>query len=594
MDSIHATLRPLDLPQHTLEVMLELPADLMATGPVLAIPAWTPGSYLVRDHARFVDRVALVDASGTRHPVSKLDKQRWALPVLEGSARLSYRLYANELSVRTNHADPRHAHLVGAATFLFPEAEPHRSWRLTFEGWPEGWRVATPLDAADGAYLAEDRDTLVDTPFELGTFRLHAWEQEGVHLALALTGESCADETRIAEGIRRIVDVSADLFGGLPFRRYLFLLTFNPGSSGGLEHRTSTSLLADPHAFEGPEGYHDLMTLVAHEFFHVWSVKRMRPAELVPLDYRGEQPTRLLWFFEGLTNFMQYGLAGSAGVLPWSWTVRELASFWTDFTTRAGRLEQSLEEASFDAWIRTYKPTEASTNTGVSYYGKGTVVGWLMDAQLRLASEGKTGLQDYFRLLWSRHGDGPVRDEDLRVAFRDLGGDPEPLWRAWIQGTEELDPAPIEQAYGLELQRLAPWELLDGERAQDEAFSMRARLWTGIVWDGSGARIRSVIPGSPACLAGLTYGMEVIAVQGWRTSAASEAQARLGDGVLGQSMSVLAADRGRVAEYRLVLAENPARITRVVSAKEPSEAQRRAFLGWTGLEHPACRRRILR
>lgn len=594
MEPICALLRPLDLPLHTLEVELVLPADIMAQGPVLAMPAWTPGSYLVRDHARFVDRVRLVDADGNRHPVSKLDKQRWALPALQGRARLTYRLYANELSVRTNHADERHAHLVGAATFLHPESQTQRPWHLRFEGWPEGWRVATPLDLDGGSYRAEHFDALVDTPFEVGTFGLHAWEQDGVQLALAITGASCADPTRIVDMVRRIVDAGADLFGGLPFNRYLFLLTFSPGASGGLEHRASTSLLADPHAFDSPEGYHDLATLVAHEFFHAWSVKRLRPADLEPLDYRGEQPTRLLWFFEGVTNFMQYSLAGSAGVLPWSWMARELAGFWTDFTTRAGRLEQSLEEASFDAWIRTYKPTEASSNTSVSYYGKGALVGWLMDAQLRLASAGRRGLPELFRLLWSRHGDAPVDDAALRNAFRDLGGDPEPLWRDWIQGTTELDPGPLETAYGLELQRPAPWELLDAERAQDACFVDRARLWTGIVWDSAGPRIRSVAPDSPAARAGLSYGMEVLAVGGWRTATAAEAQARFADGAIGVPVAVMAADRGWVTERVVTPEENPVRITRIVPVKEPTEAQRRAFTGWTGLEHPASRRRRLR
>ncbi len=592
LDPIHATLRPLSLAQHELEVELALPAELTAQGPVMALPAWTPGSYLVRDYARFLDRLCLVDAKGVSHPVEKLDKQRWKLPVLKGGARLRYRLFCNELTVRTNHMDATHAHLVGAATFLYPEAEPERPFRVGFEGFPKGWKTASSLPKSGKCYCAKNHDTLVDSPFELGTFRLHTWRSGGADFAFAITGEHPGDEARIVEATAHMVETCRGIFGDFPFDRYLFLLTFSPGLRGGLEHRDCTSLLADPFRLDTPDGYGELYLLIAHEFFHVWNVKRLRAPELGPFDYSRENCTRLLWFHEGFTSFMQYVIALKTGVVTWPWVAGKLGAAWTDNTTRAGRLEQSLETSSWDAWIRHYKPTEFSANSTVSYYEKGALIAWMMDARIRLGSRGKHGLESLFARLWKRVGDGFVTDVMLRETFEALSGEaPEGFWGPWIQGVEELDASSIERAYGLHFETRAPWERLSEEDAQNPVTLARAKGYSGLSFGNGSPSIQNVVPDSPAAEAGLSYGHEILAVNGWRTSTAIEVQKRLGEvGVDGEA-EVLAADRGRVRTHRFRFVENPTRSVRIILDPKAKASQRAAFRMLTGTKHTAAQRK---
>jgi predicted metalloprotease with PDZ domain len=591
--AIRFTVRPLDLPLHEVEVEMSLPAEAVKSGAVAALPSWTPGSYLVRDYARFLDRVVLRDSRGNAIPIAKLDKQRWSIPALEAGGTLSYRLYCNDLTVRTNHADAVHAHLVGSASFLYLEGQQNRSCEVRFVGWPQDWRVATGLKKQGVTFLAKDHDELVDSPFELGTFRLHEWTCGKAAFEFAITGEHCGDESRILEGTKRIVEVCGKMFGGFPFDRYVFLLTFSPGARGGLEHRDSTSLLADPFGLDKPDGYYDLFTLIAHEFFHAWNVKRLRASELGPFDYSKENMTKLLWFHEGFTSFIQYSLVLKAGVAPWSWVARKLASTWTDNTTRHGRHEQNLEESSFDAWIRFYKPTEFSTNSTVSYYEKGSLIAWMMDAKFRLATGGKSGVDDYFRLLWKKFGDGHITDADLKEAYRTLSGeDPGPFWQRYIAGVAEPDAEPIERAYGLKLARLAPWEALTAEDAKDPETLARARVYTGLSFLGESASILNVVPGSPAAKAGMAYNEEVLAVNGWRTHSAMEITRRLGDRKIGDTVEVITTDRGRVKRCRLVVEENPQRITRIVPQPKASTAQKNAFKDWTGQPFPVVKSRM--
>lgn len=582
-----AVIRPLALAQHEVEVEIHLPKEAVVEPTVMTLPAWTPGSYLVRDYARLLDRLRLTDARGRELPVLKLDKQSWQLPALPAGGVLRYRLFCNDLTVRTNHVDATHAQLVGAATFLYSEAEPQRPWEVRFEGFPEGWGVATALPLVKGAFLAPDHDTLVDSPFELGRFTLHAWKQDGVRYEFAVTGERRIDEDRLVDGTKRLIDVCHRLFGGAPFTRYAFLLTFSPGARGGLEHRDCTSLLADPHRMDTPEGWHDLFMLIGHEFFHAWNVKRLRAPELGPFHYAGETYTRLLWFHEGFTSLLQYVLVLKAGLVPWPFVAGRLSQLWTEDANRAGRLEQSLEESSFDAWIRFYRPNEFSANSTVSYYDRGALVAWMLDARIRLATRRKAGLEDLFRLLWERHGDGPVADGEIRAAVAELTGkDPAPFWKGWIQGREALVAKDLEAAYGLVFEVRAPWELLPAGEREDPVAVARAKAWTGLVV-GADGRVQNVVPGSPAAEAGLTYGMEVLAVDGWRTATGVEVTKRLSEVGTGRSAQVLASHRGRVATHRVKVAVNPQRTLRVVADPKATPAQRAAFLAFTGLPHPA-------
>ena len=584
---IRATVRPLDLAQHLFEVELVIPAEALREGAVAALAAWTPGSYLVRDYARFLDRVRL--ASGFQEtPLDKLGKQTWRLPAARQELTLRYRVYGNELTVRTNHVDASHAQILPAATFLYLEGQLERPYEVRFEGFPEAWKVASALPRAQGAYRASNFDTLVDSPFELGTFRSRSFKTGGASFELVFTGLHNGDEGRIAEATQKIVEVEGALFGGFPFNRYVFLFTFAPRLRGGLEHRDCTSLISDSAAFDKPEGYYALYQLVAHEFFHAWNVKRLHDVVLGPFDYSRENPTKLLWFHEGLTSYMEHVLVLRAGVVPWSHTAQELARGWSEQTQRPGRREQSLEESSFDAWIRLYKPHEFSANSSVSYYEKGELVGWLMDAELRAGSRGQVGLPDLFALLWSRHGEAGLTDVDLRRAFAELSGrDAGPFWDAWISGRAELDATPLEQVFGLVLEARAPWENLSLQEQGDPDALRRAQAWTGLVLGANGPLVQNVLPGSPAAEGGLSFGMEILAVDGWRTNTSAEALRWLAQPGPGAVVRVLAAERGRVFEATFQVGLSPERSHRLVPAAKVGPAQRDTFAATFGQPHPA-------
>ena len=584
---VRAVLRPLDLAQHQVEVELDFPAEAVADGAIAALAAWTPGSYLVRDYARFVDRVRLVDGAKER-PLEKLDKQRWQLPASPKGLRVRYRVYGNDLTVRTNHLDATHAQIIPAATFLYLEGQLDRPVEVRFEGFPAGWQVASALSQTEGACFAADFDTLVDSPFELGTFRSRSFTSDGTAFELAFSGSHNGDEGRIAEATQKIVAAAAAIFGGFPFQRYLFLLTFAPRLRGGLEHKDCTSLIADSHAFDKPQGYYALFQLIAHEFFHVWNVKRLHDPVLGPFDYGRENPTKLLWFHEGLTAYMEHVLVLRAGVVPWSHTARELARTWSEQAQRPGRQEQSLEEASFDTWIRLYKPHEFSPNSSVSYYDKGELVAWLMDAAIREGSEGKAGLADLFALLWTRHGDQGLSDADIRAGFHELSGkNPAPFWNAYISGRAELDGALLRRALGLVLQAEAPGENLSAEELEDPSALRRAQAWTGLELGANGPIVQNVQPGSPAALAGLSFGMEILAVDGWRTATAADVRRGLAQSGAGGKATVLAADRGRVFEVTVPVQESPERTYRLRPDPKAGPAQRTAFAATYGQPFPS-------
>jgi predicted metalloprotease with PDZ domain len=584
---IRAILRPLDLAQHLFEVELVFPAEALAQGAVAALPAWTPGSYLVRDYARFVDRVRTLDGR-KEHPLEKLDKQRWQLPASRRDLRLRYRVYGNDLTVRTNHVDTTHAQIIPAATFLYLEGQLERPVEVRFEGFPSAWQVASALPQREGAFVARDFDTLVDSPFELGTFRSRSFRSGGATFELVFTGEHDGDEARLTVATQKIVAAAGAIFGGFPFQRYLFLITFSPGLRGGLEHRDCTSLIADSHAFDRLEGTYALYQLVAHEFFHAWNVKRLHDPALGPFDYSRENPTRLLWFHEGLTSYMEHVLVLRAGVVPWSHTAKELARCWSEQVQRPGRLEQSLEEASWDAWIRHYKPHEFSPNSSISYYDKGELVAWLMEASIREGSGGRAGLAELFALLWSRHGESGLTDADVRQAYREVSGkDPAPFWGAYISGRAELDPSSLHLAFGLRLEAQAPWERLSAEERQDPAALRRARAWTGLVLTATGPTVQNVLPGSPAAAAGLSFGMEILAVEGWRTNTAAEVHRCLAQVGPGGRATVLAADRGRILRVTVPVGESPELSHRLLAEPKASAAQRAAFTASYGQPWPA-------
>ncbi|MDD3355124.1 MAG: peptidase M61, partial [Zoogloea sp.] len=367
---VRYTIQAIQPAAHLFEVTLHLERPDPA-GQVFSLPAWIPGSYMIREFARNIVTLEARSA-GRSVPVSRSDKHTWHLPAgVEGPVELAYTVYAWDLSVRTAHLDQTHGFFNGTSVFLRAhghEAFPHRVEILPPKGLEEaGWRVATSLPEASGeegaaerygfgAYRAADYDDLIDHPVEMGCFTLAEFDACGVPHAVAITGRHDCDTARLLEDLKPICEAQIRLFGApAPMDRYVFLVMAVGEGYGGLEHRASTALLCSrsdlPHGgMEAPtEGYRQFLGLCSHEYFHTWNVKRIKPAAFTPYDLSRENYTRLLWAFEGFTSYYDDLLLVRSGRIGIPDYLELLGKTISQVHKGLGRRKQSVAESSFEA-----------------------------------------------------------------------------------------------------------------------------------------------------------------------------------------------------------------------------------------------------
>jgi len=350
---------------------------------VLALPVWTPGSYLVREFARHLEGFSAADEQGGPLAWERLDKHRFRVRC-GGAARalFRYRVYANDLTVRTSHLDGSHGYANGASVLVYAEGRGQEP--CTLEVFPPpGWRVTCPLDGGPTEFTARDYDELVDSPIEIGTHALLEFAALGKPHTLAVWGKGELDLGAFAADLRRVVEQHGAMLGGLPYSRYLFLVHLSDRRRGGLEHARSTTIHLSRMGFKPDKAYAEALSLAVHEFLHVWNVKKLRPAALQPYDYSREQYTRLLWWFEGVTSYYDHLLLVRAGLLPAPRYLKHLGEELTALERSPGAGKMSLEEASLTAWVKHYRPDENSGNSAVSYYRKGELAGLALDLFLR-------------------------------------------------------------------------------------------------------------------------------------------------------------------------------------------------------------------
>ncbi|GDX12424.1 peptidase M61 [Acidobacteriota bacterium] len=580
---IKVTILPVNLAQHQIEVHLTLPSDLLNEGGTLALPAWTPGSYLIRDYAKFVDQVQILKGE----PLVKVDKQQWKVPPHQGALTIRYRVYGNLMSVRENYIDESQAHLIGTNTFMYAPNHLERPYEISFKGFPASWKIACGLLDKEGVVRAANYDLLVDSPIQIGTFRSHQWESQGARFELAITGDHNGDESRLVRDIEKIVNETGKIFGNFPFKKYVFLLGFSPNTRGGLEHLQSTSLLSDPFRFDKEEGYYTLYQLVAHEFFHAWNVKRIKDVVLGPFDYSKENYTKLLWFHEGFTSYMEHQIVNRAGVVPWKYSIKQYENLWNLVAQHPGRLSQSLEESSFDTWIRYYQQNEWTEVSSISYYDHGELTGWLMEAEIVEGSKGQWGLKDLFRELWINHGTQGITDADIQKVYEKLSGKPSaPFWDQYIRRSSAPNSKTLASVFGLKFKFETPTDRLSEDEKKNLQIVERSKVYAGIRFQGESSGgtniISSVIPGGPADQAGLSVGYEILFVNGWRTLSASEVNKRIADAKLGETVKIVASHRGRQKVLNLVVSENPLKSLKLEFAKSASPEAQKNFSDWSG------------
>jgi predicted metalloprotease with PDZ domain len=533
---VHYAIRPAKPEAHLFEVTLRIAAPA-PEGQRVSLPAWIPGSYMIRDFAR---NIVTIEAGCEGKPVAleKRDKQTWQAAPCTGALELRYSVYAWDLSVRAAHLDTTHSYFNGTSVFLRVEGQDESPCSVELLP-PQGdnyreWRVATtlPLLGAPayrfGLYQAADYDELIDHPVEMGDFTLIEFEACGIPHAMALTGRHYADTERLRQDLTRICEYHIGLFGEAPFERYLFQAMVVGNGYGGLEHRSSTSLLCsrDDLPLQGDksvsENYRGFLGLCSHEYFHSWNVKRIKPEGFLPYDLSQEVHTPLLWAFEGFTAYYDDISLVRCGLIPAESYLELLGQTITRVIRGSGRLKQSVSESSFDAWTKFYKQDENGPNAIVSYYTKGSLVALALDLMLRSQSGGARSLDDVMRTLWQRHGKphqgiSPERMEALisEVAGSDLGD----FFDRALRGTGDLPLADLFALAGVEYRlRTAASNSDKGGKAGKENGEPPLALGVRYGSDPLGAKLLNVFDGGAAQEAGLSAGDVVVAVDGLRAT----------------------------------------------------------------------------
>lgn len=562
---------------HLYHVQIEVDgAD--ATSQDLILPSWTPGSYMIRDYARHVQAFRAFTLDGTALHWYKVAKDNWRVATAGASRfRVMYQVYANELTVRTSHLDGSHGYVNGATLFMYVEGRTAERLQLTVLP-AAGWQVTTsllPLDREQGNFTASDYDELVDAPIECGTHRLLQFDVDRIPHQIALWGHGNEDEARIVADTRRIVEIQRDFFGSLPYSHYVFILHLVDGRGGGLEHRNSVTNQVDRWSFQPHRAYERFIRLTSHELFHVWNVKRLRPAPLGPFNYRAENYTRMLWLMEGATSYYDDLLLVRAGLITPERYLELLAEQIAQLQSQPGRLLQSLEQSSFDAWIKFYRPDEHSANSSISYYLKGALVCLLLDMAIRTQSGGTRSFDDLMRYLYERHpitGPGIPEVGAVQAAAEAVAGC-EPgcfydFFAHFVAGTTELDYSKGLATVGLELR----WH-----RRGPEA-------WLGLSLKQQGERtlIRTVRADGPAYLAGIYADDELLALDGWRIDS-EKFNARLAERKPGASVRLTLFRGDRLLEVTVTLAEAPLDALELTSRNGRSGAQQQVYQNWLGI-----------
>jgi predicted metalloprotease with PDZ domain len=551
----------------------EVTAVFPATGPQveLMMAVWTPGSYLVREFSRNVEGVTAATADGRPLAVEKSDKNRWRVASAGAtSVTVKYRIYGREMSVRTNWIESGFALLNGAPTFLTladRAPRPHEVTLMPASGWARSL-TGLPSHPSGGPhrYVASDYDTLVDSPILVGNPTVHEFTVEGKPHYLVNEGEAGVfDGARAAKDLQAIVEANRAFWGSLPYDKYLFLNVITE-TGGGLEHKNSTVLMTSRWATRSRGSYLAWLELASHEYFHVWNVKRLRPVELGPFDYEHEVHTRSLWVAEGFTDYYGDLLVHRAGLSSREELLASLSRKIDELQTAPGRAVQPADLASFDAWIKYYRPDENSPNTSVSYYTKGAVLAFLLDGRIRKATGGARSLDDVMRAAYGKFS-GPrgYTPDDFKAVVESVAGQSlQRFWDDYVTGTADLEYADALEAFGV---RFRP------------AAASATRAWLGAATRNDGGRlvVSQVRRETPAWTAGLNVDDEILAIGEFRVRA-DRLDARLEQYRPGDRAQLLVARREHLQRLEVTFGAEPAgawHLEAVASGSRPP-----ASAGW--------------
>jgi len=477
------------------------------------MPVWAPGSYLVREFSKNVDLVKAFDELGKPLKVSKRTKNAWS--VEKGSAstvKVVYDVYSFELSVRTSFLDLTHGFISGSGVFMYLDGQKQLPGELTVKPYKDFKKVSTSLTPADESVASDgtvkfkfnDYDQLVDCPIEVGNQEVFHFMAAGVDHTVAIYGEGNYDVKALKKDMAHIVETATSVIGENPNKNYTFIIHNVVDGQGGLEHTNSCTLSVNRWTYQGGE-YIGFLSLVAHEYFHLWNVKRIRPIELGPFNYDEENYTSLLWVMEGFTSYYDELLLVRAGFTDPSEYIQKIQSTINYVEGSVGARVQPVAHASFDAWIKAYRPTENSSNTTMTYYSRGQMLAAILDVMIISKYKGQKCLDHFLQVLYNKYYKGLNRGfseqefQDELEAF--LGEDMDEFFRKYVFGTEI---APLQETFkkvGLQV---------------EETGVARPSFGASLRQEGGKVLVRGIRSGSAAEQAGISVNDEIIGCNGYR------------------------------------------------------------------------------
>ncbi|HQT23479.1 MAG: peptidase M61 [Sphingobacteriales bacterium 17-39-43] len=557
---------------HYAEVQMNI-SGVKAAHIDLKMPVWTPGSYLIREFSKNVEGFKAFGSDGKELSFEKINKNTWRVSTANsGMIKVSYRVYSFEISVRTSFVDESHAFLSPAGIFMYPDGKLNAASEVTINPYKSWSKISTGLEkvtSKSNTYYASDFDVLYDSPFEVGNQDIFEFVAEGVRHEVAMYGGGNYNKDILKRDMAKIVTEQTRTFGINPNKRYVFIVhNFNSGG-GGLEHLNSTVLGASRNSYNTEAGLLRFLALVSHEYFHIWNVKRLRPIALGPFNYEQENYTRNLWIAEGFTAYYQDIYTKRAGLQSPDRYLMNLAASISSVENQPGNRVETVSDASFDAWIKQYRPNENSANSTISYYSKGALIALIMDLETIHSTQAKAGLDEVMKAMYDEYYTKKGRgytDAEFKTMLEKVSGKSfDDVYKDYVNGVKAIDYNKYFAYAGFTL-------IDDAAKGNDAYLGAVTALKDGKII------VTNVSRQSPAWIAGLNVNDEILSIDGNRINNVSdprlsEVEKFISTKKPGEKITISFSRDALIRQIELTLVRNPNHRFRIASLSNLTEAQ---------------------